>query len=211
MQLEYAKMLKWIQHNHPDQIWRFVESVSPNQQASKDSLIFGLMEKDVVVPRNKDGMINIEIVGGWFGWPLIGNLINHFGEMINRIDFFEIDPIACSFLRKYIELMKPRFEIRIFEMDWFEYKESRRTHVLINTSCEHMPDLISQRPYFIDAHRTLLMLTSNDKVDEPDHINCKESADQLAADNKVKLLHGDHLVFEDYTRFVVIGKWGCVE
>ena len=51
------------------------------------------------------------------------------------------------------------------------------------------------------------MLTRNDKVDEPDHINCKQSADQLALDNDVRLLHGDHIFFENYIRYVAIGKW----
>lgn len=207
MQLEYAQLLKWFQHNHPDQIWRFVESVSPNQQKSKEHLLFGLLEKDVVIPKNKDGMVKIEIVGGWFGWPLIGMLDKFFNDTIYQIDFFEIDPFACKVLRKYIELMKPRFEIKIFEQDWFEYKETRRSHVIINTSCEHMPDLVSQRQYFIDPERTLLMLTSNDKTDEPDHINCKETADDLANDNELKLLHGDQVWMDDYYRHIVIGKW----
>ena len=60
---------------------------------------------------------------------------------------------------------------------------------------------------FIAPERTLLMITSNDKVDEPDHINCKESAVQLAKDNDIHMLHGDRIWFEDYRRFIVVGKW----
>ena len=207
MQIEYAKMLKWFQHNHPNEIWRYVESVSPNQQKSKEELIYGLVEKNIVIPKNKDGQIKIEIVGGWFGWPLIGKLKNFFGDQIYQIDFFEKDPFCCKVLQKYIELMNPKFEIKIFEMDWFEYKEQRRSHILINTSCEHMSDMVSQKQYFIEPQRTLLMLTSNDKEDEPDHINCKQSAVELAKDNDVNLLHGERLWMEDYRRFIVVGKW----
>ena len=63
------------------------------------------------------------------------------------------------------------------------------------------------KKYFITPERTLLLLTSNDKTNEPDHINCKTSANQLALDNEVRLLHGDHIFFENYRRFIAIGKW----
>ena len=67
MQIEYANMLKWFHYNNPDQMGRFVESVSKNQQHSKDQLFFGLKEKNIVVPTDENGDITIEIVGGLAG------------------------------------------------------------------------------------------------------------------------------------------------
>lgn len=207
MDIRYSEMLKWFQHNHPDQIWRYVESVSPNQLKSKFAIFKAIEEKQIVFPRDEDGKINVEIIGGWFGWPLIGMLIDLLGDDLNRIDFFELDPFACKVLHKYIDVMKPIVDIRIFEMNWFNYKETRRSHVIINTSCEHMPDLISQKQYFISPERTLLILTSNDKTNEPDHVNCKKTEQQLCEDNGCRMLAGDCLKMPGYKRFISIGKW----
>ena len=234
MQIEYANMLKWFYNNHLDKIDRFVESVSYNQQKSKEQLILGLTEKEIIVPKNEDGKVIIEIVGGWFGWPLIGLLEKIFGNSILKINFFELDPFAIKVLRKYIEEFNPYFNINIFEKDWFLHKEKRRAHIIINTSCEHMKDFSNMKKYFLSPERTLLMLTSNNKLDEPDHINCKESAIELANDNNVKMLHGDFLTLKVkkrekhflkkiynhekfiyktkinfYNRYFVIGKWNA--
>ena len=214
MQIEYANMLKWFYNNHLDKIDRFVESVSHNQQKSKEQLLLGLKEKNIVVPSNEDGGMTIEIVGGWFGWPLIGMLQKYFGSSILKINFFEIDPFAVKVLHRYIKEFNPYFTINIFEQDWFSYKENRRAHILINTSCEHMRDFADMKKYFINPERTLLMLTSNDKKNEPDHINCKTSSGMLAMDNNVRMLHGDWCRFnvgtpEKYIRYFVIGKWNA--
>jgi len=209
MQIEYANMLKWFYNNHLDKIDRFVESVSFNQQKSKEQLLLGLKEKNIVIPKNEDGKIIIEIVGGWFGWPLIGMLQKYFGSSILKINFFEMDPFAVKVLHRYIKEFNPYFNINVYEQDWFTYEENRRAHILINTSCEHMRDFADMKKYFINPERTLLMLTSNDKIDEPDHINCKQSAVQLAEDNKVKMLHGDKIWFDTYRRFITIGKWNA--
>ena len=206
MQIEYANMLKWFHYNNPDQMGRFVESVSKNQQHSKDQLFFGLKEKNIVVPTDENGDITIEIVGGWFGWPLIGTCIRAF-DNIKKINFYDIDPFACRVLHRYIEEFKPSIDINVFNSNWLDDDKERRAHVIINTSCEHMKDFKYLRDRFVAPERTLLMLTSNDKIDELDHINCKSSANQLAADNGVHMLHGDHIWFEDYRRFIVVGKW----
>lgn len=215
MQIEYAKMLKWFYYNHPNKIDRFVESVSENQQKSKEQLFFGLKEKNIVIPKDENGEITVEIVGGWFGWPLIGmlcNLMSIWNVSIKKINFYELDPFCCTVLRKYIEIFKPYVKINIFNKDWFSETKTRRAHIIINTSCEHMNDFPHMKKYFITPERTLLMLTSNDKVNEPDHINCKKSAIQLAEDNDIHMLHGDWCrfnigTFEKYIRFIAIGKW----
>ena len=207
MQIEYAKMLKCFYNNHPDKIDRFVQSVSENQQKSKQQLFYGLKDKDIVIPTDENGEVTIEIVGGWFGWPLIGMLVKFLDIPIRKINFYELDDFACTALRKYIDIFKPAFEINIYNRDWFGDISEKRAHIIINTSCEHMDDFGHMKRVFIAPERTLLMITSNDKVDEPDHINCKESAVQLAEDNDIHMLHGDRIWFKDYRRFIVIGKW----
>ena len=67
MQIEYAKMLKWFYHNHPNKIDRFIESVSENQQKSKEQLFFGLKEKNGLIENpDKDNIFieqNLQISG----------------------------------------------------------------------------------------------------------------------------------------------------
>ena len=212
-------MAHWFYHNHPDQIHRLAESLSKNQLRSKENLFLGAWEAGIK-PKTYDyenDQISIEIIGGWFGYPLLQWVEDYFGtENIKEVKFFEIDPFCMKVLNKYQELYNPRYEIKKYEMSWFDFKEQRRAHVIINTSCEHMPDMVSQKQYITDPERTTLFLTSNDKDDEPDHINCVNSLQELADKNDVKMLWGDSIkcevplsqyTFEKYYRHQVIGRW----
>jgi hypothetical protein len=243
MQLEYSQMLMWFYNNHPDELPRFIQSVSPNQIKCKDWLVDSL--SNVVIPRDEDGKFKVEIVGGWFGFPLIQMLCERRGSDIKGIDFFEMDPFACRVLGQYIRYMKEDKEvfmgekgveieyvystlppIKIFNENYFEYKEKRRAHMIINTSCEHMHPMENAREFYIEPERTLLVLQSNDKDDEPDHINCVKDGSDLSKQAGIKELYGDRKQFVSGTipdkviegvmrkgdmvwwnRFMVMGKW----
>lgn len=212
MQVEYAKMMKWLRHNHPDKFDRWMDSLHPNQIKCKEWLVYDGLNK-VQIPRNGQCKFNVEIIGGWFGYPLIQFLVDEWSWLqINRIDIFEIDSWACKMIWKYGELFGWNDRIRIFNQDYFTYKEKRRTHLVINTSCEHMWDMITMKEYYEEPERTLLALQSNDKTNEPDHINCVETGQELVAQAGVKELHGDKMRFNEgtpdqYTRFMILGKW----
>jgi hypothetical protein len=191
----------------------------------------------VVIPcqDNPDGSkeFKIEIIGGWFGFPLIELLVKKYGSSIRGIDFFEVDPFCCKVLGKYINSFGRDNlpEIRIFKKDYFEYKETRRTHLIINTSCEHMDNMNLMKEYYIKPERTLLVLQSNDKIDEPDHINCVNSTEELGEQSNIKILWGNSKTIVSgstpdmvgwrgaakgimlkgdmiwWNRFMVMGKW----
>jgi len=213
----YYNMLKWFNRNYPLEMHRFIESISPNQIEGKNWLVEELDK--VQIPRDEEGRFKIEIVGGWFGFPLIDLLYNKYGDEIRAIDFFDMDPFASKVFGVYLSTWWVDIQdVKIFtnEMgDYFNYKEKRRAHLIINTSCEHMPDMKSMRDYYFDPDRTLLVLQSNNKTDEDDHINCVESEIELAEKNGIGFLNGGFRTMKSkegkklnyWNRYMAMGKW----
>jgi hypothetical protein len=213
----YYNMLKWFNRNYPLEMHRFIESISPNQIEGKNWLVEELDK--VVIPRDEEGRFKIEIVGGWFGFPLIDLLYNKYGDEIRAIDFFDMDPFASKVFGVYLSTWWVDIQdVKIFtnEMgDYFNYKEKRRAHLIINTSCEHMPDMKDMRQYYFDPERTLLVLQSNNKTDEDDHINCVDSEIELAEKNGIGFLNGGFRTMKSkegkelnfWNRYMAMGKW----
>ena len=209
MKLEYSKILKWFRYNCPNEMERLFDSLSPNQIICKQWLVDNLDK--VKIPRDDNGKFNIEIIGGWYGYPLIDLLYHKYGDEINRIDIFEIDEFACRVINKYNCIFK-NWHVRVFHKDYFTYQEKRRTHMIINTSCEHMWDMSTNKDCYELPERTLLVLQYNYKTDDPDHINCVNSCQELLEQNELKEIHGDWKRMNEntpdkYIRFMVMGKW----
>ena len=222
----YYKMLKWFHNNYPQHMDRYIQSISPNQLNGKRWLINSL--DDVQIPRDEEGKFKIEIIGGWFGFPLIDMLINKYGDEIREIDYFDVDGFASHVFTVYLSMWKKDMRnIKIFsneEGDYFKYEKKRRAHLIINTSCEHMSDMKLMKEYYFDADRTLLALQSNNKTNEDDHINCVNSTEELAAQADVHTILGDWKTMKTETvvyhpngpdekeidywnRYMVFGKW----
>jgi len=218
----YYNMLKWFQRNHPDKMDRFIESISPNQLKSKTWLMELLNE--IHIPRDEEGKFKIEIIGGWFGFPLVDLLILKYGEEIRGIDYFDPDPFAAQVFSVYLNMWDiDANQIRIFgdsKGDYFEWTRThrkRRAHLIINTSCEHMEDMKGMKDFYFNPDRTLLCLQSNNKRDEEDHINCVDTCEELAEKAGVNIKSGAHMTMKTrkqhghewdyYTRFMVLGKW----
>lgn len=204
MQIEYAEIMKWVRHNHPDHIDRWMDSLHPNQIKCKEWLVDSLNR--VQIPQDNNDKFRIEIIGGWYGYPLIDLLYKNFGTYIREIDVFEIDEFACKVINKYKQLFE-HWNVRIFHQDYFTYREKRRTHLIINTSCEHMWNMSTNKEYYESPERTLLALQSNNFYRLSEHINCVSTGQELAAQAGVKELYGDKLKFDEYTRFMILGKW----
>lgn len=193
----FYNMLKWFNKHAPDKMDRFIESISANQVEGKKWLIEELDK--VQIPRDDEGKFKIEIVGGWFGFPLVDLLTLKYGDEIRGIDYFDIDPFAARIFGVYLSMWDIDIQaVRIFtkgnsptiEGDYFKYKNKRRAHLIINTSCEHMQDMKNEKYKYFEPERTLLVLQSNNKTDEEDHINCVEGEEELAKKNGIRMLGG---------------------
>lgn len=206
MEIEYAKMLKWFQHNHPDKIDQLIESLSPNQIECKKWVARELE----ALWLEKKWDIHIEQIGGWFGWPLL-NFIKHLP--IQSYRNVELDPFAVQVFAKYEEFFEPTFETKAISSDIRDLTPENSTHgkirVVINTSCEHMPpmpELLKNRGY-IDE-KVVFFLQSNNMIEEPSHINCVRSVEELIKQNKIeKVYYAGEKDMGHYKRFMVVGKW----
>lgn len=205
MDIRYSKVLKWVNTHEKPYLDRWIESVSPNQIESKLWLTESLIK--CRIPKNNEGKINVEIVGGWFGFPLIEYLYKS-APFINKINLYDLDPIACRVARKYVDVFNYPFEIMIHERDYFTQTDERRAHVVINTSSEHMPSIEPLKQYLISADNSLMVLQSNNMFDEPDHSNCVNSVEELIELSKLsKVMVSDSLPLGKYNRFMVMGYY----
>lgn len=216
---ELSQMIQALYFENNNLLERLAESVSYNQMASKDALFCGAAENNVKpkVYDYEDNTITIEVIGGWFGWPMMKYIEDYFSDYTLKIKFFELDASAIEMAKRWQEVQDSYLDIKYYNQNWFDYKVKRRVHVIINTSCEHMPDLVEMKQYITEPYRTTLFLTSNNKTDEPDHINCKDGVNEFAEDNDVKVLHGESIVLssvspkthrmKDYKRHILVGRW----
>lgn len=145
----------------------------------------------------------IWIVGGWYG-VLAAMLFEDGRFRIGRIESSDIDPavgaIAETLNRDHLD----RFEaltVDMYELDF----AGRRPDLVVNTSCEHIPDLRAWLDLLPEGTRVLLQ--SNDYFSARTHINCVPSLG--AFEDMAKLSSLDYsggLPQKKYTRFMLIGR-----
>lgn len=194
-------MLKWFQHNHPDKFDLLIESLSPNQIECKEWLV-----EEIRKIKFKDRPLKIEIIGSWFAWPLVQFLKENFN--IERIRLYDIDSFACAVARKYIEIFNYDFKIETYEISYWDHKQGQvGCDLLINTSAEHMKEVIrdSIHNYYSPP---VVAIQSNNMFDEPTHINCVNSVEELIRQNKIsEVYYSGEKDMDHYERFMVVGKW----
>ena len=193
----YYFIKKWITKFHPNLLQSYEDSISDGQYQSKLWLRNAL--KNIQQPQHP---LHIEIIGGWFGFPLIEML--DFLK-IKQIDFYEIDEDCKKVLVQYRNRFKYDFKIVEFG-NYFEREELRRRDIIINTSCEHMEDISKMKKYY--KNKPLLVLQSNDYSEIDDHINCVQSSNELKSKNEINIsYYAQALQLEKYTRYMAIGQW----
>lgn len=206
---KYHEIFKWVYDNHPNQLDRWIESIAPNQIVCKQWLVEELVK--VVEDKKqywKEDAYTIELIGGWFAWPLL-NYIDQFP--IEKIRNVDVDPFCSQLSQKYYETFGPSFEYQFVNEDIMDIKQNsdtRKTRFVINTSCEHMrpmKEIVQSREYI--KEKIVMVLQSNNKIDEPDHINCVFSAEELAFQSgRKEIYYMGEKDMGDYKRFMVIGK-----
>jgi len=174
-----------------------LDSFSPNQFKSKLTLINHVRDLNIL---NKDS--EIVIFGCWYGSILIPSFYNE----VKRITAIDLDPKVIS-KAKY-KIFKD-YNVDFISKDVFDWAPDssriKKTDLIINTSCEHMPSMkelnLETKAYFA--------YTSNNMYDIEGHINCVSSIEEFKHQLPVnaKVMIEDKIIDERGTRFLLIGKY----
>ena len=198
----YYKVKRFLEESYPEYASSLLDSITDGQYESKKWMC------QVLKPErfgSKDPF-KIEIVGSWFGWPLI-EMLEDAVNKIEHIDLYDPDEVCQEVVQKYKYHFKPSYNINQFG-DYFERNDKRIRHMIICTSCEHMPDIGEMKEYYKDTPKPIYVLQSNDYIDLAEHENCVESAEELAEKNGITdIMYKGERDFGYYTRFMVVGRW----
>jgi hypothetical protein len=150
----------------------------------------------------------VTVLGGWYG-VLSAMLLNDARFATGQVTSVDIDP-SCA---PVALLLNQRFVAQkrflaitadMYSLDPTCYAPGRDA-LIINTSCEHIPDLkrwLRQIPA-----GQLVLLQSNNYRAIPEHISCVDSAEELAQLAGLReLALADALPMKNYTRFMIIGR-----
>ncbi len=213
MDIRYSKIIRWVQNNHPDQLPRLLESLSPNQIECKYWLADEMSK--AVSHFNEwwnEDKYTMELIGGWYGYPLLQYINDYINIPLEHVRNVDTDAFCGALSNKYVQLFNPDFEYTFVNEDIMsipQHKETRRTRIVVNTSCEHMlpmKDVIESRGYIKD--KILGCFQSNNKFDEPDHINCVESIEQFIEQTGVtRVFYSGEKDMGNYIRYMVIGRY----
>ena len=183
----------------------FIQSYSPNQISSKLWLV------DELKKHTPLGTYNVEVVGSWFGYPLVFFIREYMSEassFAQRIVLYDIDDKACEICDRYRTYFHDE-NIVIKNMDyWKDFSERKDVDVVINTSSEHMKGSHSMN--FVLYDDPIHAIQSNN-MDIDEHINLCHSEDELAEKHDfeeilykgTKRMNNGSL---DQYRYMVIGK-----
>jgi len=198
----YYWVNQWVKNNLKSYEVSFEDSLSQGQFDSKMWLITELKK---IKFWNQNNM-HIDIIGSWFGYPLIEMLNKIF--KIKQIDLHEKDINCQKVFAQYMNHFDPNFRVVQFD-DFFERKELRRRQLIINTSSEHMSDIVLMKEYFKDYPvKPIMAIQSNNYFEIHDHINCVKNEDELIEKNQIKKIYfKGKQELPQYDRFMVIGSW----
>ena len=179
----------------------FLDSMSPNQVASKEWLIENVKE------HHQLSIKKVQLWGGWFAHPIASMLVNDLSS-VNRITNLDIDENALHYCRLLNSHLKYLHVLDTHCADVLnKHKTDIDTDLVINTSSEHMPPLytiLAKKEY---KNTCLFAVQSNNMFHVPDHINCVNSEDELVENTGLKeiLYKGSLDMPNGYKRFMVIG------
>jgi hypothetical protein len=146
------------------------------------------------------------VVGGWYG-VLPAMLFDDARFDIDKIVSFDVDAdcAAVALAVNRSPVSEGRFEARTGDMYALSYDGPTPPDLVINTSCEHIPDVrrwLDRLPSGMPV-----ALQSNDYFDEPEHINCVNSLQDFIEQAALsKIAHSGVLETQKYDRFMLIGN-----
>ena len=146
----------------------------------------------------------IWILGGWHG--VLAAILQDDARLdCGKITTIDIDP-GCVTVAQTLNapaLAAGRFEALTADMNALDY--AKAPELIVNTSCEHLPDVGEWRAK-IPAGR-LVLLQSNDYFREPDHVSCVADLAAFRAQAGLsEVIFAGERETKNYTRFMLIGR-----
>jgi hypothetical protein len=145
----------------------------------------------------------VTVLGGWYG-VLPAMLLADPRFSIKRITSVDIDP-ACAAIAGTLNgrfVRDGRFAAVTADMHALDYASPDA--LIINTSCEHIPDVRRWLDLLPPAQQVVLQ--SNDFFAEPSHVSCMVSLDAFVnAARLARLDFAGSFASKRYTRFMLIG------
>lgn len=147
------------------------------------------------------------ILGGWYG-ILAALLLNDRRLDLERVTSLDMNPecgpMALSINRT--AAAAGRFEAVTADMLDFDYGNAAEPGtVVVNTSCEHLPDFAAWYDRVPDG--SFLVLQSNDYYALDEHVNCVPDLDAFRRQAALReILFAGELELKKCTRFMLIGR-----
>lgn len=137
---------------------------------------------------------DVLVVGGWFG--LLARAIQF--ETQAQTTTLDIDGIAHTVASRVMGDPNHSLHADMYKVDYSPYS------CVVNTSLEHIGDPRAWSKLVYPD--TIVVAQSNNARHIKEHINCVDSADELATSLNLRDIHfAGELVFPMYTRYMVIG------
>jgi hypothetical protein len=155
---------------------------------------------DTLGPRHS----HIWVLGGWYG-VLSAILLNDPRFEIGRITSVDLDPNCepVAMLLNRRAARAGRFAAVSADMNTLDYAADAPS-LVINTSCEHLPDLPGWLARLPAGQQVLLQ--SNDYFAVPEHLSSVPNLDAFVAQaNLSRVDFAGALPTKNYTRFMLIG------
>lgn len=167
----------------------FRDMFSSGQIKSKEWAVEELQKLDF-------GIHNAAIMGCWYG--TLGLMLkNAFPKLF--LELVDIDP-RCEKFNEKIFYDVPY--VNLHTMDMYDWQGTE--DLIINTSCEHIPDLQDWLLFMPEG--TMVLLQSNNYIAGNGHINCVNSKEEFITQSGLRnILYSGELVMPMYTRYMIIG------
>lgn len=167
----------------------FRDMFSSGQIRSKEWLVTELSSLDI-------SDRSVVIAGAWYG--TLGFMLKN---KIPDIDITMLDiDTRCQ---PFVTSISKDPSVRYITEDMYKYPYYQ--DVIINTSCEHIPDL--QKWISLLPLGSIVVLQSNNYYEGAGHINCCASKEEFIKQAGLSyVLYSGELVMPMYTRYMVIGK-----
>jgi hypothetical protein len=152
-----------------------------------------------------DSFPTIWVLGGWYG-VMAAILLDDRRFAIGHIRSIDFDPAVAPVAHTLNAQASAagRFSTSAADMYSLDYRDPVRPDLVINTSCEHIPDLEGWLSLLPPGMPVLLQ--SNNYATEPSHVNIVSSLEHFAATAALsRLVFSGELELRNYTRFMLIG------